>query len=302
MPENHLLSWRRSRASILSSMTRGSSSARTGRASRRRPAPRGHGPRWKRPVRSRRPVSHLRAADRGRPVDPGAPFLEDRLQHVGPIGHDSVDAEVSSRCIWAASLTVHTCTWRSRRCAAARNRRVTMVTGPNFTGTCTHAAENRRPGTPAGEHQPPDLARAHGGADPVAEGRPDAGQSVRGTHPRTRSMLPVRRMSSMSGSTAASCFGSMLTRTSGQAVRTSSSRDLADPALAAPDLGPRQVADGAGAVGQAVEGVVVEGDEDAVGGGMRIGLQVAVAEARRRPRTTPWCSRHWRGRSGRPGA
>src|SRR4029450_6928742 len=44
------------------------------------------------------------------------------------------------------------------------------------------------------------------------------------------------------------------------------------------DLGPRQVADGAGAVGQAVEGVVVEGDEDAVGGGVRIGLQVAVAE------------------------
>src|SRR4029453_5755220 len=96
MPENHLLSWpRRSRASILSSMTRGSSSARY-----RARISSAAGPSWARPAVgapssvTTTSVAPAGGRSRGRPVDPGAPFLEDRLQHVGPIGHDAVDAEV----------------------------------------------------------------------------------------------------------------------------------------------------------------------------------------------------------------
>jgi hypothetical protein len=44
---------------------------------------------------------------------------------------------------------------------------------------------------------------------------------------------------------------------------------------------PGQVGDHAGAVGDAVEDVVVERDHDAVAGRVQVGLQVAVAEADR---------------------
>jgi hypothetical protein len=44
------------------------------------------------------------------------------------------------------------------------------------------------------------------------------------------------------------------------------------------DLGVGEPGDGAGAVGDAVEGAVVEGDDDPVGGGVGVGLQIAVAE------------------------
>ncbi|PSK98003.1 hypothetical protein CLV63_10651 [Murinocardiopsis flavida] len=55
----------------------------------------------------------------------------------------------------------------------------------------------------------------------------------------------------------------------------------ADPG--ASDLGVGQVGDGAGAVGGAVERGVVEREEDTVGGGVHVGLQVAVPEADRVP-------------------
>ena len=45
-----------------------------------------------------------------------------------------------------------------------------------------------------------------------------------------------------------------------------------------PDLAPGQVADDAAAVGDPVEGVVVEGHRDPVGGGMNVGLHMGVAE------------------------
>ena len=62
-----------------------------------------------------------------------------------------------------------------------------------------------------------------------------------------------------------------------------------------------QVAEHAGAVGEPVEVVVVEGDEHPVAGGVGVGLEVAVARGRRRPRTPPSCSRPGRRASGRPG-
>lgn len=42
------------------------------------------------------------------------------------------------------------------------------------------------------------------------------------------------------------------------------------------DLGPREVDDPSGAVGHAVELVVVERDQDAVGGGVNVGLEIAI--------------------------
>ena len=96
----------------------------------------------------------------------------------------------------------------------------------------------------------------------------------------TRSIVPVRSISSTSGSTAASCLGSMLMRTSGHAVSRSSSSGIslavADPRL--PHRGVGQVADDARAVGEAVEVVVVEGDQHPVAGGVGIGLEVPVAQ------------------------
>ena len=153
-----------------------------------------------------------------------------------------------------------------------------MVTGPNRTGTCTHAAENRRPGTPREAHQPPDLARAHGGADPVAEGRPDAGQAA------------IRERTHAHAIDAAGPADELDERVHGVVLGVDVDPDVGPggqdvleqgiswrPRTRSMHLGPRQVADGARAVGQAVEGVVVEGD-DAVGGGMHVGLEVAVAE------------------------
>ena len=133
------------------------------------------------------------------------------------------------------------------------------------------------------------------GPDQTRRARPgpcrcrDQGRAVRGTRAmrssekdpmQTRSSEPVRRMASASGSTASSLFGSMLTRTSGQVPRMSvEQRDglaTVDPRLL--HLGPRQLADGARAVGDAVEPVVVERDEDAVGRGVHVGLEVSVPE------------------------
>ena len=42
------------------------------------------------------------------------------------------------------------------------------------------------------------------------------------------------------------------------------------------DLGPREVDDPSGAVGHAVELVVVERDQDAIGGGVNVGLEIAI--------------------------
>ena len=80
---------------------------------------------------------------------------------------------------------------------------------------------------------------------------------------------------------ALSAFTSMLRRAPGQA-----SQDLLEPGDGlAPgdaglgDLGVGEVLDLARTVGHPVEGLVVEGEQDTVGGGADVGLEVAVAQA-----------------------
>ena len=89
-----------------------------------------------------------------------------------------------------------------------------------------------------------------------------------------------RAASRTSGSTAPSCFGSMLTRTSGQAPSRSSNSGIGSRpstfASRTTDHGRSSITPVA--VGDAVEDVVVEGEQHAVGGDVHVGLDVAVAE------------------------
>ena len=96
----------------------------------------------------------------------------------------------------------------------------------------------------------------------------------------TRSTEPVRRRTSISGSTDASRLGVDVDPTSGQVLEELlEQRDrlgARHPRLAT----SFQVSSlmSAGAVGDPIESVVVEGDQHAVGGDVDVGLEVAVAE------------------------
>ena len=96
------------------------------------------------------------------------------------------------------------------------------------------------------------------------------------------------------GPTAGSSLTSMLNRTFGQASSTSSSRGTAaaPPTRSAARSAQRTSRTRPGRPEQPVERVVVEHHHHPVGGGVHVGLQVAVAQVDRPARTPRSCSRH----------
>ena len=87
-------------------------------------------------------------------------------------------------------------------------------------------------------------------------------------------------MKSASAGTAPADLMSMLKRTSGKASKSSARRrhPLATTDEGGLHLGVRRLGDVAGAVGDPVQHVVVEGEQDTVAGDVDVGLEVGVAE------------------------
>ncbi len=100
----------------------------------------------------------------------------------------------------------------------------------------------------------------------------------------TRSTAPWRRRAAAArASTAGVVLGIDVDAHLGppleQVVETGDGLGAVHPGLG--HLGPGQVADQAGAVGDPVQALVVEGAQDTVGGDVHVGLHVAVAERHR---------------------
>ena len=159
---------------------------------------------------------------------------------------------------------------------------MTILTRENDTGTCaaTAGVVNGRRSRAAAE-QPEDLPRTHRGRDVRSEKRRAARRAAdRRTNPGTPGPpVPVRRIRSASGPTAASALASMLNRASGN----SSSRSASNGIGSVPPIRARRTcAHGSAAicpppVGHPVQGQVVERDQLPVGGGVHVGFQVAEA-------------------------
>ena len=115
---------------------------------------------------------------------------------------------------------------------------------------------------------------------PGSKARTCSSRSSLNAPTHTRSTASHFFSTATSGSTAPSCFGSMLTRhvrPSAQQVLEQRNR-LTTVDLGGPYDGPRQILDHPVAVGDPIEHVVVEGEQHAVGGDVDVGLDVAVAE------------------------
>jgi len=134
----------------------------------------------------------------------------------------------SSRCISCGSSIVQTWTSSEQECARSMNRRSTSVTPAVATGTWTHLPPGcRRPipklearsfATPFG---PRDVQRS----GPSSEAMRSILRSENDPmHTRSTASISVR--SAARGSTTASCFGSMFTRSSGQVVSNSDSNGI----------------------------------------------------------------------------
>ena len=197
----------------------------------------------------------------------------------------------SSRCISAGSSTVQTCTRWPRRWASRTSARGDHPERPEAVGDLR---ARDRGGAPAGEDRGPVVrggrpqqchpagaergAQAgselptYGGKAPLREGR-DA-------HPVERAGPPHRLDQRADGAGVLDVDVDPDVGPGAQDVLEQRDRlPAADPG--GPDGRPGQLDDPAGPVGDPVEGRVVEGEQDAVGGGVHVGLQVAEAEVDR---------------------
>ena len=156
----------------------------------------------------------------------------------------------SSRVISSGSFTVNTCTGSRSACAAASRRASTNGRPPTRAGAWTHDAPRMRApaARPAATTTP---AGPNAGAQPRAE-RAAHGDDAPGRRTRRRRRgrrVLVRRITSIAGPMQRLDLTSMLTRTSGQAVRTSASSGIGSrPAIRARrTCVPRQLVDPPGA-------------------------------------------------------
>ena len=193
----------------------------------------------------------------------------------------------SSRSMVGRSSTVHTCTCLPRRCAARTSPGVVMRTraapDPGRHGDLEGRGGGvEHPGQPRREAVQHDPARARGRRRP---GPPAVGAAGAAGRRRTSPRRPARTrraspMASASRSTAASALASTLNRARGERLeQLGEGRDRVPPAD--PDLGQLErgpLGDGPGTVRHPVQQRVVERQQIAVGGGVDVGLEVAVAE------------------------
>ncbi|CAB4323004.1 unannotated protein [freshwater metagenome] len=127
------------------------------------------------------------------------------------------------RCISIGSSIVQTWTSSEHEWARSMNRRSTSVTPAVVTGTWTHRPPGWRRPSPKLDAR--SFATPFGPSDVQRSGpRMEAIRSILRSENdpiHTRSTAPKSISISASGSTTASCFGSMFTRRSGQVVRSS---------------------------------------------------------------------------------
>ena len=144
-----------------------------------------------------------------------------------------------------------------------------------------------RAGDRRSSHDRRDLGGGRRGRHPAGAGPSEGAEPAarRRTRRRPGRGLPVRSSSSTSGATAAADFRSMLNRQSGNSSSSSAIVGTAcsPPIRARRDLLRGELGQQPDAVGDPVEGLVVEGQQHAVAGGVHVGLEVVVAERDRVP-------------------
>ena len=169
--------------------------------------------------------------------------LQHRLQHLGPVGHDAVDAEIEQRSITSGSSIVHTCTCSPRR---GRPHRRAVTTGTPLPQRHLRHRDLRLPNPPGSEarRQPSgDLEGSHRRAQLRAERAAACDQAPVGEPAHADPLRRrVRRKTSMSGATPASLLTSMLNRGLGERGRAGppaagSARFAADRAVCTSDHG-----------------------------------------------------------------
>ena len=195
-------------------------------------------------------------------------------------------------CIWPGSFTVQTWTGRPSSWAQESIRRSARAAASYRICAQAGALGTALPGSPRRRGVSEGLARPHGRAQPW----PQRGRARRGRRSRTSRWHPGQGAGSRIVRTR------VRLRTVGLRVdvdtyigparqHIAEQRDqVRSPDAGGTDLSPGQRPNRTGPVGHPVQPVVVEHDQDVVGGHLHVGLEVAVAELDgpcKRPSSSP---------------